>query len=128
VKLLLDTQIVIWWNTDSSKISARLAGLISDPRNRKMVSHASIWEMAIKIKIGKLKIQPSLFTFVEMKIKNNGMSLLPITEHTIYATQNLELHHQDPFDRLIIAQALVEKLPVITADSIWQQYPVSIIT
>jgi len=124
MKILLDTQIVIWWNTESSKIAESAREMIRDPSVKKLVSYASLWEMAIKIRIGKLKIIPDLVTFVERNIKNNGMTLLPIDEHAIYATQTLELHHQDPFDRLIIAQAIVENISVITSDITWKKYPV----
>lgn len=127
MKVLLDTQITIWWNSDSSKLSAKTKELISDPQVEKFISLAGIWEMAIKIKIGKLQIQPDLHTFVTKKIKENGMSLLPIDEHAIYVTQKLELYHQDPFDRLMIAQAIVENLPVITTDSVWKRYPIHIL-
>ncbi|MEW5815385.1 MAG: type II toxin-antitoxin system VapC family toxin [Spirochaetota bacterium] len=127
MKILLDTQIAIWWNTDSSRISPEAKELISDASIEKYVSHASLWEMAVKIRIGKLKILPNLAAFVDKKIKNNGMKLLPIDEQAIYATQTLELHHQDPFDRLIIAQALVETIPVITSDAIWKRYPIRVL-
>ncbi|RKX77966.1 MAG: type II toxin-antitoxin system VapC family toxin [Spirochaetes bacterium] len=127
MKVLLDTQIVIWWNTESSKIEPVARELIGDSLVEKLVSHATLWEMAIKIRIGKLIIRPSLFTFVEQNIKRNGMQLLPIDEYSIYATQNLELHHQDPFDRLIIAQAIVGNIPVITSDKVWGKYPVRLL-
>lgn len=127
MKVLLDTQIVIWWNTESSKIEPVARELIGDSLVEKLVSHATLWEMAIKIRIGKLIIRPSLFTFVEQNIKRNGMQLLPIDEYSIYATQNLELHHQDPFDRLIIAQAIIGNIPVITSDKVWGKYPVRLL-
>jgi PIN domain nuclease of toxin-antitoxin system len=127
MNVLIDTQIAIWWNTDSSKLSAEMKELISDPSIEKLVSLAAIWEMAIKIKIGKLKILPDLHTFIDKKIKKNGMKLLPIDEYAIFATQTLYLYHQDPFDRLMIAQAVVENIPVITADTVWKRYPIHIL-
>ena len=127
MKIILDTQIILWWNTDSSRISSSARKLIQDPSIDKLVSFASLWEMAIKIRIGKLRIIPDLVTFVDKNIKKNGMILLPISEHAIYATQTLSLHHQDPFDRLIIAQALVENVSAISADAIWEQYPIKLI-
>jgi PIN domain nuclease of toxin-antitoxin system len=127
VKILLDTQIAIWWNTDSSKLNTESKEIISDSSIEKLFSFASIWEMAIKVKIGKLVIQPDLHTFVDKKIRKNGINLLPIDEYAIYTTLTLELHHQDPFDRLIIAQAVVENIPVITADTLWRRYPIHIL-
>ena len=127
MKILLDTQIAIWWNTDSSKLNTESKEIISDSSIEKLFSFASIWEMAIKVKIGKLVIQPDLHTFVDKKIRENGINLLPIDEYAIYTTLTLELHHQDPFDRLIIAQAVVENIPVITADTLWRKYPIHIL-
>lgn len=127
MKILLDTQIAIWWNTDSSKLNTESKEIISDSSIEKLFSFASIWEMAIKVKIGKLIIQPDLHAFVDKKIKKNGINLLPIDGYAIYTTLTLDLHHQDPFDRLIIAQAVVENIPVITADTLWRRYPIHIL-
>lgn len=127
MKILLDTQIAIWWNTDSSKLNTETKEIIADSSIEKLFSFASIWEMAIKVKIGKLTVQPDLHTFVDKKIKKNGINLLPIDEYAIYTTQTLDVHHHDPFDRLIIAHAVVENIPVITADPLWKRYPIHIL-
>jgi PIN domain nuclease of toxin-antitoxin system len=118
---------VLWWNSESSKITKSSKRLIEDSAVEKLVSDASIWEMAIKIRIGKLHVQPDLKTFVQRNIIDNGMRLLPIHRDALYETQRLELHHQDPFDRLIIAHAIVENISVISSDSTWKLYPIEVI-
>lgn len=122
--VLLDTQIVLWWNTDSTRLSRKAIEILRDSTARPLFSHASIWEMAIKIRIGKLRVEPDLETFVDRFIVANGIELLPVSLQAILGTGKLELIHQDPFDRLIIAQAIAEGLPVVGADAIWDKYPV----
>ena len=121
---LLDTQVVLWWNTDSTRLGQNALEILRDSTARLLFSHASIWEMAIKVKIGKLRLEPDLETFIDRFIVGNGMELLPIGLQAILGTKNLEPIHQDPFDRLIISQAISDGLPVIGADAVWDGYPV----
>jgi PIN domain nuclease of toxin-antitoxin system len=121
---LLDTQVVLWWNTDSARLGTRAMKILQDPGARLLCSHATIWEMAIKVNIGKLRVEPDLETFVDRYIVDNSIELLPIDLQAILGTGKLEPIHQDPFDRLIISQAIAEGLPVISADVLWDRYPV----
>jgi PIN domain nuclease of toxin-antitoxin system len=121
---LLDTQVVIWWNADSARLSPKALDILRDSEARLLCSHASIWEMVIKVRIGKLRMEPDLETFVDRFIVDNGIELLPVSLQAILGTGKLELIHQDPFDRLIISQALADGLPVVSADGIWDSYPV----
>ncbi|MCC5597891.1 type II toxin-antitoxin system VapC family toxin [Nostoc favosum] len=88
------------------------------------MSIASVWEMAIKHSIGKLNFGLAFNEFIEQQIISNGIELLPITIDHITVVATLYLHHRDPFDRLLIAQALVENIPILSADKIFDAYPI----
>ena len=119
---LLDTHTFLWFINDDASLSSTAKALIEDPENTIYLSVASVWEMAIKVSLGKLEM-PSPFTdFIEEQLSKNTIVLLGIkTTHTgIVAT--LPFHHRDPFDRLIIAQSKVEDIPVIGKDVIFDNY------
>lgn len=121
---LLDTHAFLWFVNDDSMLSVMAKKLIEDPENVIYLSIASIWEIAIKISLGKLEM-PSPFTdFIYEQLNENNFTLLEIKiEHTeIVAT--LPFHHRDPFDRLIIAQSLGENLPIIGRDTTFDAYGV----
>ena len=119
---LLDTHTFLWFVNDDASLSSTAKALIEDPENTIYLSVASIWEMAIKVSLGKLEM-PSPFTdFIDEQLDENTITLLNIkTAHTgIVAT--LPFHHRDPFDRLIIAQSKVEDIPIIGKDAIFDDY------
>ena len=121
---LLDTHTFLWFINDDEALSVSAKALIENPENTIYLSIVSLWEMVIKVSLGKLDI-PSPFTeFVVNQLRENNISLLEIKpEHTgLVAT--LPFHHRDPFDRLIIVQPLNEKLPIIGKDEIFDQYGV----
>ena len=95
---ILDTQVVLWWNPDSGRFSPKAPEVLRDSTARLLCSHASIWEMAIKVQAGKIRVEPDLETFVDHFIVGNGIELLPISLQAIFGSRNLELIHQDPFD------------------------------
>lgn len=115
--LPLDTHALIWFlEGDDTRLSAKANQLIIDPANVSYVSMATLWEMAIKIRLGTLTFQPghdNLFALFEQ----NGFELLPITMPHTRSLITLPMHHRDPFDRLLIAQCITEDLRFITADS-----------
>lgn len=122
---LLDTHTFLWFINGSNQLSSTSKKTIQNPNNTKYISIASLWEIAIKIQLDKLKLH---FTFDELKnqILQNGFQILPIIfEHTAQIS-NLELIHRDPFDRLIIAQAIVEQLTIITKDDIFGKYSTNV--
>jgi PIN domain nuclease of toxin-antitoxin system len=122
MKYLLDTHTFLWFINDDASLSSTAKALIEDPENTIYLSIASIWEMAIKVSLGKLEM-PSPFTdFIDEQLSKNTIILLNIKiAHTgIVAT--LPFHHRDPFDRLIIAQSSVEDIPVIGKDAIFDDY------
>ena len=127
MKVLLDTHTFLWWITDDPKLSLRVRGIISDGENEIFISAATGWEIAIKSQIGRLKLpdEPQRFILEQMKI--NGMKSLPIEMRHALHVSTLPTYHQDPFDRILIAQAQMEDLPVLSADPEIGKYEVTII-
>lgn len=121
MNLLLDTHTFIWFLEGSDSLSHNSKKAIEDERNLCYVSIASFWEMAVKVSVGKLEIGVT-FEKINVLAWNNGIEVLPIEfEHTKIVSQ-LPFHHKDPFDRMIIAQSLVEDMPIITADGCFKLY------
>jgi len=120
MRLLLDTQIMLWWLLDDPRLGSDIRGLmVCSPC---VVSVASIWEVAIKHRLGKLAVTPAQFRDESLAA---GASLLPVLEAHVIETGQLPLLHQDPFDRLLIAQARVEGLMAVSSDRQWRGYDVS---
>ncbi len=124
MRLLLDTHAFLWWVEGSSKLGRKAREAISDPDNECLVSLASAWELAIKASLGKIRLALSVKRYLVEHIAVNRFQTLPIALDHVALTETLARHHRDPFDRLLIAQALVEKLPVLTADPIFRKYGV----
>jgi PIN domain nuclease of toxin-antitoxin system len=127
VKLLLDTHVFIWSVLEPEKLSSQIVMLISSDDNDLFLSTASIWEMQIKIGIGKLHFDNLLSEIVAQQREINELKILRIKLRHIWQLNNLPLHHKDPFDRMIISQAITENLPILTIDNIFNQYPINII-
>jgi len=127
MNLLLDTHAFIWWATEPEKLSPQARAHCEDSDNNLLLSVASVWEMQIKLQLGKLKLNDPLRTFVEYQQQADDLRILPITIEHVYALDTLPVHHKDPFDRIIIAQANVEELFVVTKDEIFSSYPVKLI-
>jgi len=124
VNLLVDSHTLLWSYFEPARLSATAANELTDPSNCVFVSPASHWEIAIKMSIGKLQIAETFPDFVQHAIKDNGWSFLPIEASHSAELIGLPFRHRDPFDRLIIAQAIVEKMPIISIDSIFDAYPI----
>jgi PIN domain nuclease of toxin-antitoxin system len=125
VKILIDTHVFIWWVTDSTKLSPRVLGLLMDNRVNLVLSMVSIWEMQIKVSLGKIAFQSPLTDLVENQIVTNDLDLLPIELPHIYALSDMPLYHRDPFDRLLIAQAKIEKLSIASIDQVFDAYNIA---
>ena len=123
MKLLLDTHTLIWWLANNPTLSQAAKKAISNPDNLVFVSAASAWEIAIKKSLGKLDAPDDL----ELQIDQHNFHSLPITIAHGIAVGKLSLHHNDPFDRMIIAQAIHESLTIITRDKKFSPYNVSIL-
>ncbi len=126
MKNLLDTHTFIWYINGESEIPEKAKKAIEHKNAVNFVSIASIWEIAIKISLGKLELKGA-FSKISEQIISNGFQILPITiEDTIYLS-TLEFHHRDPFDRIILSQSIVNKLNLISRDSHFEKYACSII-
>ncbi len=125
MKVLLDTHTFIWWVNNDPLLSPAVRTVVGDRANDIFLSAVSTWEMAIKIAIGKLSLAQSVGSFVNAQITQYQFKTLMITFDHTYQVETLPLHHSDPFDRLLIAQALVENLVILTRDPNFQQYGVS---
>jgi len=123
--LLLDTHAMLWFLWADSQLSPNAKALIEDADNRKLVSIASCWEIAIKVGLGKLDLGEPSRSFLPREIAHNNFELLPIDLNHATMVEKLPTHHRDPFDRLLIAQAVVEGLSLVSADVAFDQYSVS---
>jgi PIN domain nuclease of toxin-antitoxin system len=124
MRLLLDTHTFIWFVIDSPKLSISVKSQIEDENNEKLLSIASIWEIAIKQSSGKLSFALPFRQFIEQQLSGNNIELLNINLEHIEAVESLPFYHRDPFDRIIIAQAMVGVMPILSADSIFDGYPI----
>ena len=125
MKLLLDTHTLLWFIVGSANLSAYARSLIEDAEHEKFVSIVSIWETAIKVSIGKMSLSASFDILFPHQLQINGFELLPVKiEHTSVVT-TLPFHHRDPFDRLLIAQSIVENLMLVSIDEDFDEYPVN---
>ena len=121
-RLLVDTHALLWWLTDDRALSRTAREALADPANEPLVSAASVWEIAIKRSLGKLSAPEDL----PERISEEGFSWLAISPAHAWQVRELPAHHHDPFDRMLIAQALTEHVPVITTDSRFTEYGVEI--
>ena len=124
MKYLLDTHVLLWILTDDHRLSNNVKDSYLDKKNIILLSLASIWEMSIKSSLNKLEIKSSMETFVEQHVINNNIQILNILPQHLYPLEKLPFHHRDPFDRLIISQAIYENMPVITSDKNFDLYSV----
>ncbi|MDR1237385.1 MAG: type II toxin-antitoxin system VapC family toxin [Propionibacteriaceae bacterium] len=120
MRLLADTHILLWWLTDADRLTSRQRTLLSDQANIVLVSAVSIAEIEIKRSIGKLEIVDEYL----LSLLNGGFDQLPLLAKHAALLGTLPWHHRDPFDRLLIAQAIAENIPIITADSSIRKYDV----
>ena len=124
MRLLLDTHVWLWWLNDDRRLGRRARQVLGNPRTEVYVSAASAWELAIKAALGKLRLGKA---DLEAEISANGFLELPIrTRHALQAGR-LAPVHQDPFDRMLVAQAQAEELAVVTGDPIFERYGVAVL-
>jgi PIN domain nuclease of toxin-antitoxin system len=127
MNLLLDTHVFIWWDSSPDQLSSSALEVCKSPNNHLFLSLASIWEMQIKLQLGKLKFNLPLEQIIETQVRSNDLNLLQISLNHVYTLGRLPAPHKDPFDRLIVAQAIVENYTLITADATLHTYPVPIL-
>ena len=125
MKLLLDTHSFLWFISGSPHLSPSARALIEDATNDAFLSVASLWEMAIKISLGKLRLAQPFEILIPQQLDLNRMKLLGITIRHTARVATLAFHHRDPFDRLLVAQAEVEQMPIVSGDLTFDAYAVT---
>jgi PIN domain nuclease of toxin-antitoxin system len=125
MNLLLDTHAFLWFCQDEPALSAAAKTLIENPANRKLVSVASCWEIAIKAGLGKMKLGEPRASYIPAALARTGFDLLPITVAHATGVEGLPLHHRDPFDRLLVAQVIAEGIAIISRDAILDAYGIT---
>lgn len=124
MRLLLDTHTFLWFLLDDPQLSTQAKAFIIDADNAIEISPASYWEIAIKISLGKYELPEPYGVFIEREIATNDFRILPIEPKHTAALTTLPHHHRDPFDRLLIVQAMVEDIPILSADAAFDLYPI----
>ena len=125
MKVLLDTHAFIWAITDERRLSPRARSLIAS--SELWWSVVSLWEAIQKAQVGKLSLPLPAGPFLTGELRSNHVRLLPVSLSHVLRVEELPLHHRDPFDRLLIAQSIEEKWPIVTADPWFSRYPVDVI-
>ncbi|MGH8718649.1 MAG: type II toxin-antitoxin system VapC family toxin [Burkholderiales bacterium] len=122
MKMLLDTQAFLWSMSDFSKLTKKARAALVNPENDVYLSLASIWELAIKISTGKLRIAGSLEKLIPEQLALNNITQLDIAFRHVVGVGSLPYHHKDPFDRLLVSQATLEGMPILSADKAFDAY------
>jgi PIN domain nuclease of toxin-antitoxin system len=125
MKLLLDSHTLIWAADDPAKLTALVQGLLQDPSHDRLISAATLWEIAIKFGLGKLPLSLPYRQWMDKAMADLVLVVLPITLDHTERHASLPWHHRDPFDRLLVAQAHVEGVPLVSVDSNLDQYGIS---
>jgi PIN domain nuclease of toxin-antitoxin system len=126
VKLLLDTHAFLWFVSGDARLSRRARGAMEKEGTELILSVASVWEMAIKANLGRLTLPLPVGEYIAEKIEH-GFRVLPVELAHAAAVESLPSHHRDPFDRLLVAQSKVERIPIVSSDSIFRDYQVEVL-
>lgn len=127
MRVLADTHVMLWWLRDDRRLSERAVAILENGSNDVLWSIASSWEIAVKLAIGKLELdKPPERLFAEL-VGEQGVALLPIGHDHCVRLAALPLHHRDPFDRMLVAQAQQERVPILTADTKLTAYDVQVV-
>ena len=127
MRLLLDTHVLLWWHDQPARLTATASSAITDLGNDVFLSVVNGWEIQIKAQLGKLTLPKPLRVIFQEEQATNGFRLLPVTLEHVYALDSFPLHHLDPFDRLLIAQAHQEGLILVTHDPQFSAYSVPLL-
>lgn len=125
MRLLIDTHAIFWSLEDPSRVGTTAMTAMADPANDRLLSAATIWELAIKFGQGKIMLSLPYRQWMEKAITDLKLDLLPITVEYAGRQATLPQHHKDPFDRLLIAQALIESIPIVSVDAAFDPYGVT---
>jgi PIN domain nuclease of toxin-antitoxin system len=127
MKVLLDTHTFLWWITDDNRLSSSAREIITNGGNELFLSAATGWEIAIKAQLGRIKLPKEPHSFIAEQLRLNSIQSLPIQMSHALHIYSLPKHHRDPFDRMIIAQAQLEDLPILTMDPQIPKYQIKVI-
>ena len=125
MRVLLDTHVLLWSYIEPNRLSGTASTALLDASVTKLVSPASYWEIAIKVSVGKYSLNESIQDFVQHAVIDNGFQILPIEPRHAAALIGMPFVHRDPFDRLLIAQAMVEGLSLVSTDAVFDQYQIA---
>jgi PIN domain nuclease of toxin-antitoxin system len=125
MRLLLDTHAVIWAVEQPARLSTGVRSALEDPSNQLLISAATVWEIAIKVGLRKLTLSISYREWMNRVIADLGATFLPISVEYADVQASLPNHHRDPFDRMLIAQARVEDVPLVSSDDTFDRYGIS---
>jgi PIN domain nuclease of toxin-antitoxin system len=125
MKILVDSHVIIWAVDEPSKLSPLATSLLEDVQNDLLLSAASLWELSIKVGLSKLQLSLSYREWMELVIEHLMLTLLPISLHHAEIQSHLPLHHRDPFDRMLISQAIAENIPVVSSDAAFDAYGIA---
>ena len=125
MRVLIDTHVFIWWTSDVTRLSSRVNDLLLDPSTEVVLSIVSIWEMQIKLSLGKLQFKTNLQELIDDEISRNKIELLSLSLSHIYALSNLPQYHRDPFDRILISQSIDTNLQIVSIDEKFDAYGVN---
>ena len=124
-RLLIDSQVLLWSGINDSRLTRKAIKTLESEDSELFVSIASLWEIAIKLNIGKLKLPISLEELIHGRLLKLKLQIVPIKTRHLLEYTSLPLHHRDPFDRILIAQASIEQFSIVTSDDNFDQYSVS---
>jgi len=127
VKVLLDSQVWIWMRNAPARLNAKARRILTDERNELVLSAATPWEIAIKVAVGKLRLPCSVEEFVSTRSAATRVTPLPITQLHAIESAALPPHHRDPFDRVLVAQARLETLRLMSTDDVFESYDVDVV-
>lgn len=127
VRVLLDTHAFLWWLVDDPRLSATARKILAGGHSELFLSAASAWEIAIKARLGRLSLPEGLSSYMADQLRANRITSLPVSvDHALYV-RHLPDHHRDPFDRLLVAQSIIENLPLVTKDRILAKYDLEVV-
>ena len=127
MRILLDTHTFLWMIFGDERLNETVRTQIGSPQNEVLLSVATLWEIAIKTSLGKLELTIPFEKIIEEQLDMYAFQVLPISFTALVAVSTMPFHHRDPFDRLLVAQAIVEDVPIITRDSVFSSYPVKVL-
>jgi PIN domain nuclease of toxin-antitoxin system len=127
MRLLIDSHAIVWWMTDDPRLSPTARRGLGSPQHERFLSLASLWELSLKVAAGRLQGIGATIDNLRQACAKQSIQILPITYEHIVRVESLPPHHADPFDRLLVAQALEESLTILTADRALSRYPAPVL-